>query len=400
MSIYSVNIVTAFGRGETLALALKEHGFDVRVFDFTQSFPSEFHRGAGPFPVALKKFLPQQKDFLAQTHRLSRGLSFWLKSGPFDLAGPISKHQEERNEALQQLRLGGASGDFARDWLRRFLGQWTAPYNQESWDGFKPDSFPYLAELGRFNLEQELSQLSFKHIASNGSMYLRCQNLVDLQIVNSRITEIEVRGGHGQAGKAEQWIWCLSSQETETLNADVAADVFNRDVRQAEWRWVGFDLEFERGPWSGGFPEYVVLLGDECLPWAYANLGILVGLNQSRARLWMKIPAVACLQPAARNAWAGELCTLLNERLPMARFRVNPQTWSICPHSPVLESRAREWSRPNWRNWDWIAPETLPRLDWSARLEREAESFRRLIQWRNELIKKQGARSDTALHAP
>lgn len=28
-----------------------------------------------------------------------------------------------------------------------------------------------------------------------------------------------------------------------------------------------------------------------------------------------------------------------------------------------------------WKNGDWIAPETLPRLDLSARLEREAKCF-------------------------
>jgi hypothetical protein len=47
---------------------------------------------------------------------------------------------------------------------------------------------------------------------------------------------------------------------------------------------------------------------------------------------------------------------------------------------------------------EWIAPETLSRLDWVARLEAEATAFERLSDWRTDQMRKQGAERDHTLH--
>jgi len=84
----------------------------------------------------------------------------------------------------------------------------------------------------------------------------------------------------------------------------------------------------------------------------------------------------------------------------MAKWTVDADDWAVCPNSPVFEAHHRDWGAPSWKNFEWIAPERLERLDMGARLEREAQCFTRLENWRNDQIKKQGAPSDTALHAP
>ena len=76
--LWPVNIVSAFGRGETLALALQDEGFDVRIIDFTKALGADWNTGAGPFPVAQKAYLPKQEKFLQELRPLPRGLTFWL----------------------------------------------------------------------------------------------------------------------------------------------------------------------------------------------------------------------------------------------------------------------------------------------------------------------------------
>ncbi len=142
-------------------------------------------------------------------------------------------------------------------------------------------------------------------------------------------------------------------------------------------------------------------MGDLHLPWVYANTFSLRWVDTEVFELWMKVPAADALNDSTRRErWAEEARALLNARLPQAIWSVDPNLWSICPHSPVYSPEVAEEGRPGWKNWDWIAPEALARLDFSARFEREAECYNRLVQWRTVEMKKQGARRDNALHAP
>lgn len=398
MSAWQVNLVTAFGRGETLALALKEHGFDVHVFDFTQSFPDEYARGPGPFPILTKASIPQQQQSLKVVKPLSNGLVFWLRSGPLELGGPLQAHFAEKNEAVKNLKAGVTGAEFASDWLRRFMMQWTSPFHFESWETPRLEAFPFADSLGLWPIEEQLEP-SFARFSKIGN-YVRASKIVDVQIERSRLTEFEIVAGQARAVRAPQWIWCLSSLETKRLNAVAAASLFNREVRKPEWHWMSIVGRTERGPWTLGFPEFSIVLNDEALPWAYGNLILLRWLNEENLKAWIKVPAASVGDPTVRLQWIKSVEENLSARLPQAKWSFQEDGWTLCPHAQVLEAKVREWRQPGWRNWDWIAPETLPRLDWAARLKRESESLQRLIQWRNEMIKKQGAKSDPALHAP
>jgi len=323
---------------------------------------------------------------------------FWLKSGPLELGGPLQTHFVESNEAVKNLRSGVSAAEFSADWLRRFLMHWTSPYHFESWESGRSEAFPYSEPLGLWPTEEQL-QPSFSRFSKVGP-YVRASKITDVQIERSRLTEFEIVAGQTRAIRAPQWIWCLSSLETKRLNAVVAGSLFNREVRKPEWYWMSIVGRAERGPWTMGFPEFSIVIKDEALPWTYSNLILLRWLNEETTQAWIKVPAASIGDPAVRAQWIQQVAASLTERLPQAKWTFQEEGWSLCPHAQVLESKVREWRQPGWRNWDWIAPETVARLDWSSRLQKESESLQRLIHWRNEMIKKQGAKSDPALHAP
>jgi hypothetical protein len=395
---WEVNLVSAFGRGETLALALQKNGFSVRILDFTAAYPSWCRHGQGPFPLMLEEYLPEQGKFLSEAERLPRGLSFWLPDGPIELNSPMTPYYAETRADVKALH--GKGAEFREDWLRRFLQQWASPLHIESWSSEAAESFPFQADIGLIPSYDESQAMSFERFQAQGFPVVACQSIKEVQFVSSNLAEVMVEAGQNMAFSADQWIWCLSSRETEMLNSSIAPRIFNRGIWRAEWAWASFEANCEAGPWLDGFPNHIVVIGDVFLPWVYANATVLRRLQPDGFRVWMKVPAKGIGESDQRAKWAEDAEALLNARLSMAKWRVEASEWSVCPHAPVFEAHHRDWGAPSHKNFEWIAPEVLPRLDLGARLEREAECFERLTGWRNDQLKKQGAHRDPAVHAP
>lgn len=393
MSAIEVHVITAFGRGESLALALKAQGFLVRVLDFSNALPPEYLTSGGPFPLPREGSLPEQTTWLAEGETLPRGLAFWLNEGPLELGGPLTPFYTESRADLKAL--DKPAKDFADDWLRRFLKLWASPYHRAAWDADQESSsFPARAPLVQVPAYDEKDAFGFSKVDD----VIRCTAWRDVQFVGPRLSEISVEAGQTLALSADQWVWCLSGHETELLNADLAKRVFPRGTWKPDWVWLALHADCEAGPWLDGFPAHMVVIGDRFLPWTYANAMVVRRAEPEGFRLWVKIPAAA--DGVRRQEIADECEAALNARLALAKWTVRRDSLSVCPHSPVYESHHKDGGRPGHRNFEWIAPETLPRLDFGARLQREAETYRRLVSYRDDHLKKQGAPRDPALHTP
>lgn len=400
MKDWPVTLVSAFGRAETLALALHENGFRVEVIDLTPAFPPEYRRGPGPFPIVNKTYLPAQRDLLKRTQPLVGGLTLWLKDGPLELTGPMAEFHAQSHPELKAWQQEDGRGDFTRTWLGRWLKQWASPIFNESWQEAKDTPFPAAEPLALLPVESEEQVMSFEHVMQKSVTVHSCTGLRDVRVENQRLLQIEVDCGRSLVVTAEQWIWCLSSYETQMLNPDVASKIFYRGALTPEWSWLSFEGSFQDGPWTNGLPPYVVVIGDVYLPWAYSNAAIFRRLEGLKFRVWIKVPRARGHDIDARRGWALGIENNLRARLPQAEWSIDSSAWAQCPHSEVFAADVRHEAAGHWKNWDWISAENLPRLDLSVRLEREAASFARLNEWRNEQIKKQGVPRDPAIHAP
>ena len=400
MSGWSVNMVSAFGRGETLALALHENGFQVRVFDFTAAFPQEYQRGSGPFPILDKAFAPVQREFLNEIELQPQGLTFWLKDGPMELTGPFAPVHIHSHPEIQVWKTEATGGDFSRQWLVKFLEQWAAPFFSESWSVFYDSSFPAEQPLGTVPADRQASIFSFERLRVKGIDVVPCTFVRDLQVQSGRITEVEFEAGSAMAVQAPQWIWCLSTHETSTFGESAAVKLFGKNISSPDWAWVSFKGTMHKGPWTAGLPQSFIVIGDVYLPWCYGNMAVIQRSDDLRFRCWLKVPRAGMHEIDARRQWSKDLEAILWQRLPMAEWKIDSADWSVCPHSEVYASTHQGARFTQWRNLHLIAPQSMERLDMSARLEREAMTFRKLLQWRNETAKKEGARSDHALHTP
>lgn len=391
---WTVTIVSAFGRGETLALALVEHGFQVQVLDFTEALNENSHQGAGPFPILKTAYIPAQKDFLNPAVLLGQGMGFWLPDGPIELTGAMAEYHSTSRADVKNWRTGQKGNTFDTDWIQNFLTQMTSAYHRESWQTPIGSAFPAQMECGLIPTEDEAKSASFERYRNMKHPYQALASITGVDIDGRRLQSVE----NGETSfKAERWVWCLSAYESEKIAGAVAQKIFQQ-VNTPVWVWSAFDVKLTRGPWSNGFPEYFVLLSDLHLPWTHANMAIMRRLGSDHFRAWMKVPFAKAADPASRTGWAADLAASLMARLPLAKWQVSGGEPNICPHSPVFEAGAKDHHSRGCRNMEWIAPETLARLDWSARLETEAEVFERLSDWRTDQMRKQGAERDHTLH--
>lgn len=417
VTVWDVNLVTAFGRGEALARALRNGGFSIRVLDFTDALLAKSEASGqkllptstGPFPILLGDYLSTHKEWLGDADELSRGLSFWLEKGPLEMGGSMAPYYRETRPEVKAFYSGSGHREFEQDWLRRFLLQWASPQHFDSWNPASFQTKSFLAvdsneplRLGIIPPHAEAKAMSLQRFEAQGRDVVKCSSLRDLSVEHSRITHISIDSETGSENtfRASHWVWCLSSQETHELNEEVAAELFPRGVWQAQWSWVRFNASCGHGPWLDGLPEHVIVIDDLFLPWAYANALVLHKLAGDNFALWLKVPNKNVRDTKLVETWAREAQQILNKRLSLAKWAVDPRTFGKCPHSIVFDTHKAEYAGAAWKNWDWIAPERLPRLDFAARFEREAQCFQRLLQWRNDQLKKQGVSSDPAIHAP
>lgn len=397
---WPVTLVSANGRAATLALALHENGFKVQVLDFTATLPTETHHGAGPFPLLNKTYLPAQKEWLQTALPLVNGLQIWLPEGPIALTGPLRDVHAQHHRELSNWLAARADGDFGQHWLARWLKQWASPFFSESWQDDSGPEFPVNEALALLPAGSEARTVSFAHLMAKGLNVRPCKGFIEVRAEGGRLKELVVDVGTGLAVPAEQWVWCLSSAETFASGAEVARQLFWRGPMKPDWVWMSFEGSFVPGPWNDGLPDYSVVMGDVHLPWAHANVFVLRRLSETGVRVWLKVPLARSENIDLRRGWALGIENTLRARLPLAEWRIDSALWSVCAEACAFPRELRGELPGHWKNWDWISAETLPRLDLSARLEREAASFERIVSWRNEQLKKQGVPRDHALHAP
>jgi hypothetical protein len=387
---WKVAVVSAFGRGETLALALHERGFNVKVIDLTSAFGNHYHRGGGPFPIVQKSYLPAQRDLLKRTQVMNEGLTLWLKDGPLELNGPMTEIHINNSPALRAWKSGVKASNFTQAWLVRWLNQWASPVYREVWSKSDASRFPAQEPLGLIPIEDEARVLSFEWLTGMAVEVLATRSLKDVRVERGRLAELEIENNGTRVVGADQWIWCLSSYETHMLAPEVAEKIFWRGITEPQWCWISFACSMQTGPWVSGWPEYSVLIGDIYLPWVYSNAAVIRKLENGRLRLWLKVPHSRAEDIDARRGWALGIENLLRSHLPQADFKVDSSAWKLCPSSVIYSEDDLAHGGGKWKNWDWIASENLPRVDMTARLEREAQAFDRLIDWQTTQIRKQG----------
>jgi hypothetical protein len=427
-SNFELTVVSASGRGDLLATELQTRGFDVGLVDVSSSIGERVVADLeGPFPISRPTpLLPAHLEWL-MTHAfedVARGFCIWLRNRPLEFRGRLAEFNSKTTPAIAHFR------DYFVNWIQSsvkrkdvmnkvsqlsFEDAWIIEF-AHSFAGnvLKRPTECYLAGEP-FPINQSIQNVLFSpniletnqaELRANGVHYIKAEGISDLQISKGRVSEIELNVGCKQVLRSRYWVWCLSSEETNSMSRKVASTLFPKGIATAEWAWRRFQVHFAKNALEEIVPPYLVLMDDIHFPWAFDNLIILKRRKSGLYDLWVRLPSENSKKPELLAKFTEKLKNKLSDRFPHWPFEVEAPWDEGPPLYPVFDSETlAKFSSPTASNFVFEGAESLVRQDWAGRFQKQADSMLRLQAMQaQEIIKAKAIAkevdSDPAVHAP
>lgn len=417
-----VILVSAYGRGHWLAAALAKEGIQTTLIDMSSKlgvWPSEDVEG--PFG-----FFRNEKISESQMQRLyfddpyvevSNGFTLWLKDGPFEFKGPVTKYKMEGSSLSSHVKEalvgGGAKNnrglykslndfEFDKSWLLHLAHQWAGTtYRPNARGAQSGEALPLFSsflvrQATRNGLEKSLEWLS-----TNGVEVLRPQQIEDISFGNGKIiTGLELLGQKQGLNRVEQVVWMLSSEESYFLNERIGKYFYPEGALEPEWCWVryrvGLGACFERDH----LPAHALLIDDLDSPWTHENMMVLQRTTlEDQFDLWMRLPTVQRFNKEYLTARSEKMKTLLLGRMPLSEPQILsfPQEYYYtyaqlgASRFPVFDQiRDRQRGRSLFKNLHLDGPEMWPHYAWGAYFANHEAILGRITQWwKEKLLKEQ-----------
>ena len=319
-SFFDVVILSALGRGQWLAYALKSQGLEVALVDFfglTQNWKPEDIEG--PFGLFQEDISSSEVDFLMAGDALEsvpKGFVFWLPSGPLELRGPLYFHRartlglhervkkdlqfqktfsKEERKAWQESCL---EGRFQSLWPIYMAHQISAshllPKPCFACSGAEPLSLfsPFFVRYATANgYQRTLDYLSHKGI----SVYT-CKHAPNFSFTRKNPPQLAfIETEKGERIKSPLFISTLSGEESYFVHPHLGKTLWPQGFAKREWSWVRYRLGIEEGPQNTVLPQHFALLQDVQTPWTHANFALVQRTFFPRIfNLWLRLSSARC----------------------------------------------------------------------------------------------------------
>lgn len=400
MSQNSIVIVSVFGRGHSLAAALKKSlNCSVSLIDLSEFMGNwSMEEIEGPFG-----FFKSEKLSELQLARLnaddsfvenSSGFVVWFKNQVLELKSALTTVQAEKLfmdlHGLSLLDGKGISGEFSKSWGQRFFSTisrtsyypsaanlpgvslypgWTQPF--------------FVRQVTRQGLDKNLRWLE-----EQGVQVLRKTNIIDVATSGSNeIHGLELSGAISGLYQIEQLVWCLSSEETEFYSTRLLEKIFAQDKLESQWCWLKYRIAMENCRERSILPLHWVLVDDVEAPWTHENA---VYVQRTAADeffdCWMRLPTVQRFNKEYISSRGKDLESLFHKHLSASQARIHsyPQEYYYtyshlgAPRYPVYRGSAEF---KQWKNVSFSSPETWDFYGWDQILLFENKVISSLENW-------------------
>ncbi|MFS4459868.1 hypothetical protein [Bdellovibrio sp. HCB2-146] len=421
-----VIIISAYGRGHWLAASLAHEGIKTTLVDVSSKlgvWPTEDVEG--PFG-----FFRNERISESQLERLyaddpfvevPEGFTLWLKEGPIECKGPLSKFKIEKlqlHPAIQDFLLSNqtektqkaiyksaSSFSFQKSWLWHFAHQWAgSTYAPNAKSALEGEALPLFSSfLVRGSTRAGLEK-SFQWLESKGVEVLRPQQIVDVSFGSGKsVTGLELAGEKQGLFRLEQIVWMLSSEETYFMNERLGKYFFPEGALESEWCWVRYRVGLQSCFERDSLPLHTVMLEDRESPWTHENMMVLQRTSlPDQFDVWMRIPTVQRFNKEYLTDRSKRMREILVSRMSLSEPQVLsfPQEYYYtyaqlgAPRHPVFaeQDEARR-GKSIQKNLYLGGPEVWPHYAWSAYFEND-ETIRVELSnwWKEKLLKEQKAK--------
>lgn len=436
MGALDVTIVSAFGRGNWMAYELASLGFQVALIDVSSSLGRWAPEDAeGPFGLFYdqEKLLPSQ---MARLHEeddqdaVTDGFCIWTEDGPLDMrgmfssywfgaAGPmeavknyVSNFDKKAPPEQRRLRKAIERSSFKQTWLIHFAHQFAANLHRPSFESAEASTpAPLFAPFYVRRVTRRGAQKSLDWVATKG-VAVQTGSVVDVQSEGTRLTGLEIQGERSGAVRSQNYLWTLTSLETEKVAPKVAARLFSHRA-VPEWGWLRYRFAVELKTYQRTLPLHFAVIRELGLPWTHGNFLILNRTVDDKVfDVWLKVPTHHRFQKAYLEEIRAEILNVLESKLPGGHVKCleMPQDYLYGfselgpPLFPVYnEESLIRLKTARFKNIQFDGPERWARLDWTGRFSFQQTLVQRLEYERNlaaQRLKKktEGGAFDRTIH--
>jgi hypothetical protein len=427
---FDVVIVSAQGRENWMALELMRQGKKVAVLDYSPKMslwaPEDLE---GPFGVfQSRQNQPSQMARLADEEPLLNqdvGWVVWPKSGPVEMTGPLSKFQldslKQNESVLEYVRIADTKSDeeksrlkslmehlpFNQTWLAELSHQLASTIYAENREGHLFSTpLPLFAPFFIRRLTRRGIANGRVRLLESGVVIL--DNPGDIRFdINEGKIQLAVCGDHPI--KAKNWIWLLSTAETQFALPVAFGQVFPHGLLKPEWQWMRYRIKTEVSPQVAQLPDNFVLLEDVFLSWTHENLAIFQRTNRpDDFDFWIRVPSTQRFNKEYIEKKGELVIDQFRRRLPKLVAHISdwPQETiyketELGPSLyPVFDSQQRrKFKTSNFSGFHFGGPEFWNSLNWGGRFRHHEKILAKLQAQEIELkIKKGEIQSDREIH--
>ena len=399
----NVVVVSAFGRGHWAAVELIKAGLNVTLLDVSERLKSWVPEDAeGPwglfqperFGAVLQERMVEDDEMIP----VENGLTFWLSTGPLELRGPVSSHR------LNQLHFQPVwwdskqppSARFSHSWLWYFGYAWARRVFYESTQAFRTGfSLPLTLPFFIRRASRQGHAKSLDWCERNSVQVLKRVDVSDIAVkARGQIKGVEViREGSSSSEiiEADQFIWCLSSEETDLLGVRVRQALFPQGTLEPLWVWQRFRLKFEECRERQVLPQHFICIQDTCAPWVHENMMVVQRTSsQDLFDIWVQIPNIQRFNKEYIRYRGEKIIEVFRDRLPEAKVVVHeyPEGMNFTythvgpARHPVFEPQLlKSWQQNRYQNFQLDAPESRKCLGHEGAWIRENEIINEIKQW-------------------
>jgi hypothetical protein len=429
-----VVIVSAFGRGNWMAAELAGKAVAVQLVDVTDHLgrwaPEDWE---GPFGFFRHDdLLSSQVTRLTEEDyhdELADGFTVWVKEGPLDMRGhlanywldkipgyALSKKYIQTFHTVAKADLEDVEDDllnegFAKNWIAQLAHQLASPVFTPNALGLQEgEPLPLFAPFAIRRVTRKGLAKSLDWCRSLGVEVLGGAKLVDVALEGRNCVGVQFGGDVARVVQAENFVWCLSSAETQFLAPNATAHFFPKGVLNPEWSWMRWRVQGQLGNYAGAVPAHFVMIDDLGLPWTHANLLIVQRCEvDGKFDVWARIPAHHRFQRGFCEEFGREIAAKLDGRIPNFKCAVQdqPQDYhydvsELGPSLlPVFDAATRAaWSPRGLKNVEFDGVEAARNLDWTGRFARQNQIVAKLLKWKQARLAKleKGGGRDRSIH--
>jgi hypothetical protein len=412
-------IVSAFGRGNTLAQTLQSRDVPVHLLDVS-SFLGEtkIEDNEGPFGFFSQGLTSIESQRLMMDHPAfiqENGFTLMLPEGPFEFKGSLSAYRLNQLKVPKkiwawvtgtQLVMGSdhhqiLNEDFDDTWLFHL----TRSFNSNQWvpnyrAGLVEEGLAFSGDFYVRSVDRNDSIDALKILAQNGVRTSSDVEILDLATSGSNhLKSLEIKtpdSGTSTLVDFEKLVWFLSGEETEKLSAKLQEKLFPKGVLRPVGSWNRARIRLPSASQRDSLPSHSVWVLNRALPWTHENFFVLQRTaNEELFDLWFRIPEsfrflqdyvmklVDSVNASIESRLSLATGSILVAEAPLSTLKSSSELGPS--RHPLFESR--EWlesQAPDFKNFHWIANESLSGLGWNFQVQKSRTVQSNLLDWWKE----------------